>query len=321
MGNSTIPEQQPLATPSTETNVITGDPVTDIIENGTENCCRENMCADSNSHCYNCTCMCNKGFVLKTELTLLTSSFDLNETCVPWEGKLPGQNCTAEKECGGSFYCLENICECPSNCKLRKSDLSCECQSSKFKGSSVAIVMSVLIVMFWCCFYKNRFCCMIERRNRVRRLRQQERDTVRGISTLGGAYGTDHIHIQPGKTQTAYHSPFRNHQTIAPTTPLHPGFNAYGQNQYNAYHSSLIMPHPPSYEGLVMTSLPAYPYHYLSGSYLTLPYADDDSIPASRESQLDLRLPVSSAKYSSSAPSSHVEMVMEGLRVNRSARF
>ncbi|XP_066979509.1 uncharacterized protein [Macrobrachium rosenbergii] len=331
MGDSTI-------SASTEVDTTTNDPVIGVTASNASNvadaCCNKNEdCLDVNSHCLNCTCSCNDGYVPSKNVTFLLPPTNFNGTCLPLAQIYVGQNCSVQEDCAGGLLCRESVCSCPSSCKFRKTDLSCDCAPWEMPdsvGTVIAVLSAVLIMMFWYFCFRERVSRFIIRRSRSRPV---ERRPSRGISTLGAAYGTDHIRIQPWKSQTVYSSPFRNPQTIAPVSPHLPGYNPYGYNLQNAYHSSLLLL-PPPYSGPATASLPAYPYHHLSDSTVTIPYVsmaevcpDDDLSLESREgSQADaldqLSFPIAlSTKCSSSAPGSHVEMIIEGLRPNRSARF
>ncbi|XP_071525607.1 uncharacterized protein [Panulirus ornatus] len=122
---------------------------------------------------------------------------------------------------GNNTFCSSCICRCQGPCVYVEKHLVCDCGESMnpLTGPIVCgLVLGLLIVMFWCTrtyYTYDRF----KEQNKVSRLPT----SVSGISTLGAAYGTDHITMNPMRSQThplALPSCPRPHsQTVAPLSP------------------------------------------------------------------------------------------------------
>ncbi|XP_071525606.1 uncharacterized protein [Panulirus ornatus] len=185
-----------------------------------EKCCWYDnaVCAGNNTFCSSCICRCqgNHSF---NNVSMSCEAVGGQDDQVG--GRLPGQPCTSASQCIEGLLCNSTICTCPWPCVYVEKHLVCDCGESMnpLTGPIVCgLVLGLLIVMFWCTrtyYTYDRF----KEQNKVSRLPT----SVSGISTLGAAYGTDHITMNPMRSQThplALPSCPRPHsQTVAPLSP------------------------------------------------------------------------------------------------------
>lgn len=180
------------------------------------------ICTFVSSECVNCTCSCIQGYTYVEgaigRCEEVTSEGD-SSPAVEGSDKLPLEACEEKSQCVEGLDCLDGVCACPSPCEYVPEQLVCDCgpQDTPWWPIVIGVLLGFLIVSFWI----RTIAEMIEKHKRCRnnKVAQMTR-SVSGISTLGAAYGTDHVTFQPLSKNYSQTS----HLAVAPTSPLRPAF-------------------------------------------------------------------------------------------------
>ncbi|XP_042872102.1 uncharacterized protein LOC122253239 [Penaeus japonicus] len=188
-------------------------------------CCGNHLsgvCTFISSECVNCTCTCITGYTYVDGYIgrcEAEKSQESSSPAVEGDNKLPLEACTEKSQCIEGLDCLDGVCACPSPCEYLPEKLVCDCGPGDTPWWPIIIGFAIgfLIVSFWV----RAIADMIDRHKKRRnnKVSQMTRSVSR-ISTLGAAYGTDHVTFQPLAKNYA-HPP---RQAVAPTSPLRPAF-------------------------------------------------------------------------------------------------